>query len=195
MTQKPHNSMAENEEPLEAPAPHLIGHRKKFEAFERDLTGGHHIGHLPVYVVEIEGWTFRRCRCGFSLALTPSGAIWWLRTTKEAMAINSFKALLRALNSNCWAHPRPELLKNAVISPPAAIAEIAAETPERPAAENAISSAAPPASVERQNKSNAKSNAMTAPPAEKPPPVKRRRTYLPSDTTRPTRSQPNPAGR
>jgi hypothetical protein len=195
MTQKPHNSMAENEEPLEAPAPHLIGHRKKFEAFERDLTGGHHIGHLPVYVVEIEGWTFRRCRCGFSLALTPSGAIWWLRTTKEAMAINSFKALLRALNSNCWAHPRPELLKNAVISPPAAIAEIAAETPERPAAENAISSAAPPASVERQNKSNAKSNAMTAPPAEKPPPVKRRRTYLPGDTTRPTRSQPNPAGR
>jgi hypothetical protein len=39
----------------EALAPHLIGHRKKFDAFERDLTGGHHIGHLPVYVVEIEG--------------------------------------------------------------------------------------------------------------------------------------------
>jgi hypothetical protein len=131
MKQKPHNSMAENEELLEAPAPHLIGHRKKFEAFECDLTGAHHIGHLPVYMVEIEGWTFRRCRCGFSLALTPSGTIWWLRTTKEAMAINSFKALLRALNSNCWAHPRPELLKNAVI-PPLAVAEIVAETPERP---------------------------------------------------------------
>jgi hypothetical protein len=194
MTQNPRNSMAENEEPLEAPAPHLIGHRKKFEVFERELSGGHHIGHLPVYVVEIEGWTFRRCRCGFSLALTPSGAIWWLRTTKEAMAIKSFKALLRALNSNCWAHPRPELLKNADISPPA-VAEIAAETPERLAAENAISSVVPPASVETQNKSNAKNNAMTAPPAEKPPPVKRRRTYVPGDATRTTHSRPNPTGR
>ncbi len=194
MTQNPGNSMAENEEPLEAPAPHLIGHRKKFEAFERDYTGGHRIGHLPVYVVEIEGWTFRRCRCGFSLALTPSGAIWWLRTTKAAMAINSFKALLRALNSNCWVHPRPQLLKNAVISP-AAVAEIAAETPEPFAAKNAISNAMPSASVEMQSKSKAKSNAMTAPPAKKPTPVKRRRTYVPSDTTRTTRSRPNPAGR
>src|SRR6516165_10355848 len=127
MTQKSHNSMAENEEPLEAPAPHLIAHRKKYEAFEHDLTGGHHIGHLPVYVVEIEGWTFRRCRCGFSLALTPSGAIWWLRTTKEAMEIKSFKSLLRALNSNCWAHPRPGPLKNPVISAPA-VTEIVTET-------------------------------------------------------------------
>jgi hypothetical protein len=194
MTQNPRNSMAENEEPLEAPAPHLIGHRKKFEAFECDLTGGHHIGHLPVYVVEIEGWTFRRCRCGFSLALTSSGAIWWLRTTKEPVAINSFKALLRALNSNCWAHPRPELLKNAVISPPAAV-ETAAETPGRPAAENAISRAAPAASVETQTKSNAKNNAVPAPPVEKLPPVKRRRTYVPGDTTRTTRSRPNPTGR
>jgi hypothetical protein len=101
MTQKSHNLMAENEEPLEAPAPHLIAHRKKFELFERDLTGGHHSDHLPVDVVELEGWTFRRCRCGFSLALTPRGAIWWLRTTKAAMEIKSFKALLRALSSNC----------------------------------------------------------------------------------------------
>jgi hypothetical protein len=101
MKQKPRNSMADNEEPMEAPAPCLIAHRQKLEVFEHGLTSGHHIGHLPAYVVEIEGWTFRRCRCGFSLALTSSGAIWWLRTTKEAMEINSFKALLRALNSNC----------------------------------------------------------------------------------------------
>src|SRR5690242_11699465 len=79
MSQKHRDSITEDEEPLEAPASHLIAHRKKFESFEHDLTGGHHIGHLPVYVVEIEGWTFRRCRCGFSLALTSSGAIWWLR--------------------------------------------------------------------------------------------------------------------
>src|SRR6266851_9695046 len=127
MSQRHRNSIAENEESMEeAPAPHLIGHRKKFDAFERDIMGGHHIGHLPVYVLEIEGWTFRRCRCGFSLALTPSGAIWWLRTTKDAREIKSFKSLLRALNSNCWAHPRPEPLTNAVIAAPA-IAEIAAE--------------------------------------------------------------------
>jgi hypothetical protein len=196
MKQKHHNSIAEDEEPLEAPAPGLIGHRKKFEVFERDLTSSHHIGHLPIYVVEIEGWTFRRCRCGFSLALTSGGVIWWLRTTKEAMEINSFKALLRALNSNCWAHPRPELLKSGVISP-SAIAEIATETPERLAVENAISSAVPPASVETQSKSNAKSNAVPAltPPAEKPSPVKQRRTYVPADTTRTTRSRPNPSGR
>ena len=101
---------------MEAPAPHLRGQRMKFDDFERELTGGHHIGHLPVCVVAIEGWTFRRCRCGFSLALTLSGAIWWLRTTKDSVEIKSFKLLLRALNSNCWAHPRLELLKNAVVS-------------------------------------------------------------------------------
>jgi hypothetical protein len=193
MTQKSHNSMAENEEPLEAPAPHLIAHRKKYEAFEHDLTGGHHIGHLPVYVVELEGWTFRHCRCGFSLALTPSGAIWWLRTTKEAMAIKSFKALLRALNSNCWAHPRPELLRSVDISLPAAIAEIAVETSTLRTSENATSTAPRQASLETQTKSNAKSNA--APPVEKLPLVKRRRTYVPGDIARTTRSRPNPAGR
>jgi hypothetical protein len=196
MSQKHRDSITEDEEPLEAPAPHLIAHREKFEAFERDLTGGHHIGHLPVYVVEIEGWRFRRCRCGFSLALTPRGALWWLRTTKEAMEIKSFKALLRALSSNCWAHPRPEPLKNAVISP-AAVAEVAATTSEPPAAENAISNAVPPALSQTQIKSDTKSDALPAltPPAEKPPPVKRRRTYVPGDPPRTTRSRPKPAGR
>jgi hypothetical protein len=92
---------------MDSPDPHRMTHQE-LEAFERAITGGHHIGHLPVYVHEIEGWSFRCCRCGFSLALTPSGAIWWLRITKAAMAINSFKALLRALNSNCWVHsPKP----------------------------------------------------------------------------------------
>jgi len=194
MEQKHRNSIVENDEPLEAPAPRLIAHRKKFDDFERYLTGGHHIGHLPVYVVEIEGWTFRRCRCGFSLALTPGGAIWWLRTTKDSMEIKNFKALLRALNSNCWAHPRPELLKHAVISS-SAVAEIAAESLAPAAVESASSSAPPPASLEKQTKSNAKSNAVPVPPVDKPLPAKRRRTYVPADTTRTTRSRPNPAGR
>ena len=185
----------------EAPAPHLIGHRKKFDAFERDLTGGHHIGHLPVYVVEIEGWTFRRCRCGFSLALTPSGAIWWLRTTKEAMEINSFKSLLRALRSDCWAHPRPKPLTNAVIAAPA-IAEIAAEPPNPPASDTgistaAISTASRRTSLETQSEPKAKSNEVPAPMprVEKPPPAKQRRTYVPTNTARTMRVRQNPPGR
>jgi hypothetical protein len=131
MSQDYRNSIVEDEELIEVPYPPLIGHRKKFDAFELDLTGGRHSGHLPVYVIEIEGWVFRRCRCGFSLALTPSGAIWWLRTTKDAMEIKNFKTLLRALNSNCWAHPRLGPPKNAVISPPA-VAQIATEPAQLP---------------------------------------------------------------
>jgi len=178
---------------MEAPAPNWTGHRKKFDAFERELTGGHHIGHLPVYVAAIEGWTFRRCRCGFSLALTPGGAIWWLRTTKDAVEIESFKLLLRALNSNCWAHPRPESLKHAVVSPPA-VAEVATETPTPPVSASATCTAPRPASLETPGKAKAQDHAVAAP---MPPvaPAKRRRTYVPADTTRTTRSRPNPTGR
>ena len=84
-----------------------MGRRKTLDAFEHGIAGGHHIGHLPVYVQEIEGWIFRRCRCGFTLALTPNGAILWLKMTKPAIEINNFKSLPRALNSDCWAHPGP----------------------------------------------------------------------------------------
>jgi hypothetical protein len=196
MSQKHRGSIPEKEAPMDTPDPHRMTPRKKFDAFEQGITGGHHIGHLPVYVHEIEGWTFRRCRCGFSLALTPSGAIWWLRTTKEAMEINSFKALLRALNSNCWAHPRPKPLQNAVIAAPA-IAEIAAETPNPPALDPAISTASRPASLEKQSEPKAKSNEVPAPMPrmEKPPPAKQRRTYVPNNTARTTRVRQNPPGR
>jgi hypothetical protein len=182
---------------MDTPDPHRMTRRKKFDAFEQGITGGHHIGHLPVYVHEIEGWTFRRCRCGFSLALTPSGAIWWLRTTKEAMAINSFKSLLRALRTDCWAHPRPKPLTNAVIAAPA-IAEIAAETPNPPpASDPAISTAAGQASSEKQSAPKAESNKVPAPmqQVEKPLPAKQRRTYVPNNTARTIRVRQNPPGR
>src|SRR5215469_7257913 len=162
MHAKPHDSIADNDELIETPAPHLRGQRKKFDDFERAITDGHHIGHLPVYVAAIEGWTFRRCRCGFSLALTPSGAIWWLRTTKDSMEIKSFKLLLRALNSNCWAHPRPEALKHAVVSPPA-VTEIAVETPTPPVSASAASTASRPASLETPGKSKAQDHAVPPP--------------------------------
>ena len=186
---------------MDTPDPHRMTPPKKFDAFEQGITGGHHIGHLPVYVHEIEGWIFRRCRCGFSLALTPSGAIWWLRTTKEAMEINSFKSLLRALRSDCWAHPRPKPLTNAVIAAPA-IAEIAAE-PSNPAASDpaintaAISTASRRTSLETQSEPKAKSNEVPAPMprVEKPPPAKQRRTYVPNNTARTMRVRQNPPGR
>jgi hypothetical protein len=186
--------MTKKDEPMERPGPQRIGRGKKFDALERAITGGQHIGHLPVYIQEIEGWIFRRCRCGFTLALTPSGAIWWLRTTNGALAINSFEVLLRALNSNCWAHPRPLPLKIAAITP-SAIADIATETP--PASESAIATVPPPASLEMQNQSTAQSNGMAAPllPVQKPPPAKRRRTYIPDDTKATVRGRRNPPGR
>jgi hypothetical protein len=193
MKQEHHNSIIDDEELMEAPPPNWTGHRKKFDAFERELTGGHHIGHLPVYVAAIEGWTFRRCRCGFSLALTPGGAIWWLRTTKDSVELKSFKLLLRALNSNCWAHPRPESLKNAMVSPPA-VADIAAETPAPPVPASATGTVPRPASSETPGKTKATGHVVPTPmlPAA---PAKRRRTYVPGNTTRTTRSRPNPIGR
>ena len=193
MRENPHDSIADNDDLMEAPAPHLRGQRKKFDDFEREITGGHHIGHLPVYVVAVEGWTFRRCRCGFTLALTPGGAIWWLRTTKDSMAINSFKLLLRALNSNCWAHPRPKPRKNAVISV-SPVPEIAAES-SAPATVESASKALPPASLEVPSKSRAKDHTMPVPQAKKPPALNQRQTYVPDDVRRPTRPRQNPGGR
>jgi hypothetical protein len=192
MSQKHRSSIPEKEEPMDTPDPHGMTRRKKFDAFEQGITGGHHIGHLPVYVHEIEGWTFRRCRCGFSLALTPSGAIWWLRTTKEAMAINSLKSLLRALRTDCWAHPRPKPLTNAVIAAPV-IAEIAADPPYPPASDTAISTASRP----KQSEPPAQSNEVPVPMprVEKPLPAKQRRTYVPNNTARTIRVRQNPPGR
>ena len=193
MKQEHHNSITDDGELMEVPSPPLRGQRKKFDDFERELTGGHHIGHLPVYVAAIEGWTFRRCRCGFSLALTPGGAIWWLRTTKDSVELKSFKLLLRALNSNCWAHSRSEALKHVVVSPPT-VAQIAAETPAPPVSASATNTAPRPASLQTPGKSKAKDHTL---PTPLPPaaPAKRRRTYVPGDTTRTTRSRPNPYGR
>jgi hypothetical protein len=108
-------------------------------------------------------------------------------------AVNSFKSLLRALNSNCWAHPRPEPLKNTVISAPA-VTEIVAETSAPAAEESVVSSALPAASLETQSKSKAKDTRVVL-QAETPPPAKRRRIYVPGDIARPTRTLPNPAGR
>ena len=164
-----------------------MGRRKTLDAFERSITGGHHIGHLPLYVQEIEGWIFRRCRCGFTLALTPNGAILWLKMNKPATEINNFKSLLRALNSDCWAHPRPEPSKHAAITA-SPITETAAKTAEPRPSENAISSEPRQASMERPRQSNANSkDSAPTPRVEQTPPIKRRKTYIPNNATQRTR--------
>lgn len=172
-----------------------MGRRKTIDAFELGITGGHHIGHLPVYVQEIEGWIFRRCRCGFTLVLTPNGAILWLKITKPAIEINNFRSLLRALNSDCWAHPRPEPSKNAaIVTTP--ITETAAKADEPRPSENAISSGPRQASMEtpRQSNVNSKDSAPTL-RVEQTTPIKRRKTYIPNNATQRTRPRQSPFNR
>jgi hypothetical protein len=162
-----------------------MGRRKTLDAFERGITGGHHIGHLPVYVQEVEGWIFRRCRCGLTLALTPNGAILWLKITKPAMEINNFKSLLRALNTDCWAHPRPEPSKHAAIAA-SPIAQATAKMNEPRASENnATSNGLRQASMETPHQLNA--NSKGSAPTLPTPPIKRRKTYIPTNATQRTR--------
>jgi hypothetical protein len=172
---------------MEATELDRMGRRKTLDAFERGITGGHHIGHLPLYVQEIEGWIFRRCRCGFTLALTPNGAILWLKITKPAIEINNFTSLLRAVNSDCWAHPRPEPSKHAAITA-SPVAEAAAKTNDPRPSENAICSGARQASMEiaRQSKANRKDSDPIL-RVEQTPPIKRRKTYIPNNATQRTR--------
>jgi hypothetical protein len=200
---------------MESPKPEPIGRRKQRAALENAVTGGYpHFGHLPVYVQEVEGWTFRRCRCGFTLALTPSGTILWLKITKPAVEMKNFKLLLRALNSTCLVHPRPEPLKVAVIPvevtpvpPVQAIADIGTKVSEPVVSKEATSTPPPRASSKTQNDSKPTSKQAT--PAmsrlekpqpieqrvDRPPPVKQRRVYVPDTSTGRTRERQRPFGR
>lgn len=192
---------------MESPKPERIGRRQQRAALENAVTGGNpQFGHLPVYVQEIEGWTFRRCRCGFTLALTPSGTILWLKITQPATEISNIKSLLRALNSTCLVHPRPEPPKEAV-APVWAIANIAIKTSEPVASKDSISTPPHQPLSKTQKESKPTSKEFTAgmprlekpPPTrqlvDKPPPVKHRRTYVPETTTQKTRERQRPSGR
>jgi hypothetical protein len=105
----------------------------------------------------------------------------WLKITKPALEMNNFKSLLRALNSDCWAHPRPEPSKPAAIAINP-ITETAAKTDEPRLSENAISSEPRQASMERprQSDANSKDSAATL-RVEQTPPIKRRKTYIPNN--------------
>jgi len=100
--------------------------------------GGRHVGHLPLRADTIQGWTFRRCSCGFVLAMSPENRVWWLRATSSAREITSFAGLIVALASNCRYHkPVAEVVAAApasvaptpAISSPTATASRAAQEP------------------------------------------------------------------
>ena len=198
---------------MESPKPERIGLRKQLAVLENAITAGHpQFGHLPVYVQEIEGWTFRRCRCGFTLALTPRGTIVWLKITKPAVEVKNFKLLLCALNSNCLVHPRPEPLKVAVTpveaSAVAAVQEtdIGTKIVEPLISKEAASTPHQPLSSRTQNDAKPTSKQVTPgmPEVEKPrpmkervdkSPIKRRRVYFPETTGGKNRERPRPFGR
>jgi hypothetical protein len=99
--------------------------RNELQTRELVLTGGiKQIGHLLLQNDSINGWVFRRCRCGFTLALTPDGRMWWLRAVMPAIEIDSLPALFKALAMFCRFHPRHvrnkagDLRRPAVVSSP-----------------------------------------------------------------------------
>jgi hypothetical protein len=59
------------------------------------------IGHHPGLSETIDGWSFRRCRCGLVLALSASKRTWWVRANSPAVEIVSLDALLAALTTDC----------------------------------------------------------------------------------------------
>jgi hypothetical protein len=125
----------------------------------------------------------------------------WLKITKPAIEIKNFKLLLRALNSNCLVHPRPEPLKVAVtpvkvnpVTPVQAITDIGTKASEPVVSNEATSTPPQQASSKMQNESKSTSKQATpgmlrlekTQPIEqrvdRPPPVKQRRIYVPDNT-------------
>jgi len=70
-------------------------------------TAARQVGHLPSRSDEIDGWTFRKCVCGFQLAMTPKGEVWWLRAIQPAVKLPDWTNLLAALATHCHRFPRP----------------------------------------------------------------------------------------
>jgi hypothetical protein len=169
---------------MSIPDPYSSGHgtmRKRLDTYERSLTGGvRQYGHLAVYTDEVEGWLFRRCRCNFSLALSPNGHIYWLRCAWPAVEITSYEQLLGALAADCPRHLRPK--------PKADSRSQAAPVP--PSALKAPSLAEPPAAAESIRPPAPTTVAASRPETQlvasikqernAPPPVKRLQTFIPS---------------
>lgn len=84
------------------------------------------IGHHPGGAETVEGWSFRRCPCGFVLALSQTGRVWWVRAKSSVLEITSLGGLLAALSTSCRVHEiaaRPKLPRKDGVEKPARSAE------------------------------------------------------------------------
>jgi hypothetical protein len=57
--------------------------------------------HKPDNKATVEGWEFRRCRCGFVLALSPRRKLYWVRAKGSIKEIGSREELQAAVDSRC----------------------------------------------------------------------------------------------
>ena len=62
--------------------------------------------HKPDNKGSVEGWEFRRCRCGFVLAVSPRRKLYWLRAHKSIREIRSKEELQAALAKRCRIYDR-----------------------------------------------------------------------------------------
>ena len=62
------------------------------------------IGHHPGTAETVEGWSFRRCRCGLVLGLSQSGHVWWVRANASVVELSSREILFAALATECRYH-------------------------------------------------------------------------------------------
>jgi len=53
----------------------------------------------------IEDWEFARCRCGFVMATTPAGKVWWLLAGRPAKLITSPSNQKFAMLTRCRLNP------------------------------------------------------------------------------------------
>jgi len=62
--------------------------------------------HKPDNKGAVEGWEFRRCLCGFTLAVSPRRKVYWLRAKTTIREIRSREELQAALARRCRIHDR-----------------------------------------------------------------------------------------
>jgi hypothetical protein len=66
--------------------------------------------HHPDNVGKAEGWAFHRCRCGFTLAVPPTGrnsspVVYWLRAAKSIKPLGNKDELAAAVATRCPRNP------------------------------------------------------------------------------------------
>jgi hypothetical protein len=63
--------------------------------------------HKPENKGSVEGWEFRRCLCGFVLAVSPRRKLYWLRAKTSVKELRSREELEAALATRCRIYDAP----------------------------------------------------------------------------------------